>query len=164
MRERGFGAGVVGLLVVAAIALTGCTTPAPAASPSPSPTPSASGTATPTPTAPASPELKPKLSAEENHAFFDQVNTQVIAANASAGGRDMIDALVAAGFDRAAMQVTPDRTAVDLAADSVQWSVLFNGECLIGQYGPASGGYHSEVVAPTGQGTCLLGQTRSIDW
>src|SRR4051812_15391084 len=99
------------------LALTACT-----ASPTPTATPTASPSAiaspTPTETAPPAPSLKPKLSAAENLPFFDLVNAQVIAANAGAGGRDMVDALVAAGFDRAAMQVTPDRTAVDLAADS----------------------------------------------
>jgi hypothetical protein len=150
-------------VAAAMLALTACTaSPTPTATPTASP--SASASPTPTETAPPAPSLKPKLSAAENLPFFDQVNTQVIAANAGAGGRDMVDALVAAGFDRAAMQVTPDRTAVDLAADSVQWSVLFNGECLIGQYGPASGGYHSQVAQPTGQGACLVGETRPIDW
>ncbi len=45
------------------------------------------------------------------------------------------------------MQVTADRTTVDLQADSVQFAVLFEGECLVGQYGPASGGYHSAVAS-----------------
>ncbi|MET0725965.1 MAG: hypothetical protein ABWY36_06410 [Leifsonia sp.] len=147
----------------AVVLLSGCTG---AGAPTPTPTGTATTGAepTPTPTAPPAPSLKPKLSADENLPYFDLVNTQVIAANPAAGGRDFVDALVAAGFVKAAMQVTPDRTAVDLAADSVQWSVLFNGECLIGQYGPASGGYHGVVASPTGQGACLVGETRPIDW
>ena len=43
-------------------------------------------------------------------------------------------------------------------------AVLFQGECLIGQYGPASGGYHSAVRPALGTGGCLVGQTRPIDW
>ena len=63
------------------------------------------------------------------------------------------------------MQVTPDRTAVDLQADTIQFSVLFNGECLIGQYGPASGGYHSigRRAARAREPVCS-GETRPIDW
>lgn len=126
------------------------------------PTAEAAETAPPTPTAP--PTLSPHLSAAENLAFFDAVNLGVISANAEAGGRDFIDALTTAGFDRGQMQVTADRTTVDLAADSVQFAVLFQGECLVGQYGPASGGYHSAVRPALGTGGCLVGQTRPIDW
>ncbi|TFV99294.1 hypothetical protein E4M00_07330 [Leifsonia flava] len=149
-------------LIIAVVgALSACTPAAPIPAPT---TTMPTASPTPTPTAPAIPELQPGLSAGENLDYFDLVNNAVIAANAAAGGRDFVDALVAGGFDKAAMQVTPDRTAIDLQADSIQWSVLFNGECLIGQYGPASGGYHSEVAAPSGQGACLLGETRPIDW
>ncbi|MEJ3404524.1 hypothetical protein WDJ51_07260 [Rathayibacter sp. YIM 133350] len=156
------GGRAIALALITAVALTACTgSPAPKPSHTASSTP-ASAPATPTPA--PEPTLAPKLSAGENLAYFDLVNNRVIAANNAAGGRDFVDALVAGGFDKTAMQVTPDRTAVDLAADSVQFSVLFNGQCLIGQYGPASGGYHSIVAAPTGQGTCLVGTTRPIDW
>ena len=56
------------------------------------------------------------------------------------------------------MQVTSDRTTVDLPADSVQFSVRFDGECLIGQYGPASGGYHGAVApAARHRRRCLVG-------
>ncbi|MBM7830311.1 hypothetical protein JOE59_001016 [Agromyces cerinus] len=123
------------------------------------PTPSAPGTAAPT-----APEFRPELSATENLPYFDWVNSGVVAANASAGGRDFIDALVAAGFDKAQMQVTADTTTIGEAADSVQFSVLFQGECLVGQYGPKSDGYHGAVRPPLGTGACLVGQTRPIDW
>lgn len=118
--------------------------------------------APPSPSAPAA--LDPEASAAENLPYFDAVNLGVIAAKAEAGGRDFIDALSAAGFDRTQMQVTADRTTIDLAADSVQFAVLFQGECLIGQYGPASGGYHSAMRPALGTGGCLVGQTRPIDW
>jgi hypothetical protein len=42
--------------------------------------------------------------------------------------------------------------------------VLFQGECLVGQYGPASGGYHGAVRPALGTGGCLVGETRPIDW
>lgn len=161
MRRRNRLLTSAALIIAVVGALSACTPAAPIPSPT---TTRPTASPTPTPTAPAIPELQPGLSAGENLDYFDLVNNAVIAANAAAGGRDFVDALVAGGFDKAAMQVTPDRTAIDLQADSIQWSVLFNGECLIGQYGPASGGYHSEVAAPSGQGACLLGETRPIDW
>ncbi|WP_022887902.1 DUF6993 domain-containing protein [Agromyces italicus] len=154
-------------LALAAAALTlglaGCSLfGGPGPSPSASGGPSATESAAPTPSAP--PTLRPELSASENLAFFDSVNTAVVAANAEAGGRDFIDALVAAGFDKTAMEVTADRTTIDLDADSVQFAVLFQDECLIGQYGPKSGGYHGAVRPALGTGDCLVGETRPIDW
>lgn len=161
--------GSVAVLAFAGAALVigaaGCSpTPAPEVTADPTPTPSASPSETTPPTPTADPVLRPELSASENLPYFDAVNLGVIAANAGAGGRDFIDALVAAGFDRAQMEVTADRTTIDLQADSVQFAVLFQGECLVGQYGPASGGYHSAVRPPLGTGGCLVGQTRPIDW
>jgi hypothetical protein len=143
------------------VVLAACSA-SPPAQPSASASPSTPATTRPTPSAP--PTLNPQLSASENLPYFDSVNVAVVAANAEAGGRDFIDALVAAGFDKAQMQVTADRTTVDLQADSVQFSVLFQGECLVGQYGPASGGYHGAVRPPLGTGGCLVGDTRPIDW
>jgi len=84
-------------------------------------------------------------------------------ADAAAGGRDFIDALIAGGFDRSELEVTFDRTQTDLAADSIQFSVRVHGECLIGQNGPAVGGYHSVVADVLGSGRCLVGSTRQID-
>lgn len=128
----------------------------------------ASPAATSASSAPASagdaPILRPDLAASDNLAYFDRVNVGVIAADASAGGRAFIDALVASGFEASRMEVTADRTTVGLPADSVQFAVLFEGECLIGQYGPASGGYHSAVGPALGTGGCLVGETRPIDW
>jgi len=140
--------------------LAGCTS-----TPPPSPSPSTSTRPVPSDQATAAPVgLHPDLPAADNLPYFDQVNQQVVAANAAAGGRDFIDALIAAGFDRAAMQVTSDQTTLGEPADSVQFSVLFNEECLVGQYGPKSGGYHGEVKPALGTGGCLIGQTRPIDW
>lgn len=150
-------AGLVFTLLAAAVVLVGCTPDGPA----PAPTPTASST--PDATAP-DPELQPSLSAEENLPFFDWINRAVVVANPEARGRDFIDALTAAGFDKMAMQVTSDTTTLGEPADSVQFSVLFQGECLVGQYGPKSEGYHSAVRAALGTGGCLVGATRPIDW
>jgi hypothetical protein len=81
----------------------------------------------------------------------------------SAGGRAFIGAL-AAGFATSAMEVTADTTTIGDPADAIQFAVRFAGECLVGQFGPKSGGYHSAVRPPLGTGGCLVGRTRPIDW
>jgi hypothetical protein len=151
---------IAGVAIV--IGLTACTFDG--ATPNASPSPTATGSISPRPTPTTPPGLRPELSASENLGFFDSVNQGVVAANGAAGGRDFIDALVAVGFDKAAMEVTADRTTIGDPSDSIQFAVLFQGECLVGQYGPASGGYHGALRPPLGTGGCLVGQTRPIDW
>ncbi|GAA3868865.1 hypothetical protein GCM10022381_10250 [Leifsonia kafniensis] len=160
-KRRKFGAAGAGVLAVSlVIIVSGCsalsTKTAPTASHSVSPTPTATPTAVPT--------LDPAGDAKANLAFFDHVSMGVLAANAEAGGADFINALSANGFDKTQMQVTFDRTAVDLAADSIQFSVRINDQCLIGQNGPATQGYHSMVAPILATGMCLVGTTRQIDW
>ena len=160
-RLRNGATGVAAIALISVLALAGC---AQEETPDPAPTRSASGSATPSPmpTAKADPTLDPDGSAEDNLAYFDFVNQSLLAGNAAPGGRGHIDALVAAGFDKAAMQVTPDTTPTRTTADNIEFSVLFKGECLIGQSGLV--GYHSAVVPALGTGSCLVGTTRSIDW
>ncbi|WP_241979844.1 DUF6993 domain-containing protein [Cryobacterium glaciale] len=157
------GAGVVGVVLLLTISLTACTGgPAEPASSgtasSGSATPEASATPEPDPT------LLPTGTAADNLVYFNFLAAAVTKANPAADGRAYIDALVAGGFDRAAMEVTFDRTQADLAADAVQFSVRFAGECLIGQIGPASDGFHSVVAPILSTGLCLVGGTRQIDW
>jgi hypothetical protein len=149
--------------LTALAALSGCTgatssatvTPTPAATHSSS-LPTATPAATPVP---AVPRLLPHASATANLPYFNSVNEKVLAANPSAVGADFINALVAAGFLKADMQVTADRTTINLPAGSIQFSVRFRGECLIGQNGAGSGGYTSEVSGMLSTGNCLVGQT-----
>ncbi|OYC96189.1 hypothetical protein CI089_10920 [Microbacterium sp. Yaish 1] len=89
---------------------------------------------------------------------------QVAAGPESVAGRAYIDALVAAGFDKSAMQVTADRTSVDDPVDSLQFSVLWAGECLVGQVGPSTPAPTAMVLPELPSGGCLIGQTRPIDW
>ena len=145
-------------LTLTLAACTGGTDTAPPASPAAT-SPSTEADAA-QPTAEPAPTLQPEASAADNQAFFDLA----AATRAGVDGRAFVDALVANGFDKTQMEVTFDRTHVDLAADTIQFSVRFNGECLIGQDGPASGGYHSAVTPLLSSGTCLVGTTRQIDW
>ena len=80
-------------------------------------------------------------------------------------GRDSIDALVAAGFAKKAMQVTQDETSVGNPADSIQFSVRWGDDfCLVGQVGPSTGQAVTTVMPQLAEGRCLVGMTRPIDW
>lgn len=128
------------------------------------PRPSASASSeAPTPTPTVAPTFSPTAGSAGNKVFFDYVNQATIAQNGDADGRTFVDALVAGGFDRASMELTPDRTAVDLEADSIQFSVRFEDGCLIGQHGAVTG-YVSQSRAVLSTGRCLIGETRPIDW
>src|SRR5690606_27507047 len=141
--------------------ITACT-PAPAPTADPSPTASAS-TAAPAP-APTGPVLHPDGDAADNLPLFAAVTAQVWASGDKGKGRAYLDALVAAGFTKADMQVTKDRRTVGNAAESLQFSVQWGDECLIGQVGPATGAPVTVVMPAIEGGSCLIGQTRPIDW
>ena len=144
------------------LGLAGCASTADApAAPTSSTEPSS---AAPAPADVAPPTLTPDAPAADNLAYFDSVVAATLATEANPPGRTIIDALAGAGFDKAAMQVTADTTTEGKPVDSIQFSVLVNGECIVGQNGPSSGGYHSAVTPLLGSGTCLVGATPQIDW
>ncbi len=147
-------AGAVAAFAVFTFTLAGCVE---APTPTPIPTPTAEETAPP-----ADPEIDLEGSAADNHAFFDHVNTELIAAAGALDGRAFIDNLVAVGYPKSDLEVTPDNTAINLAADNIQFAVRLNGTCLIGQYGNI--GYASTTAGLLGTGRCLVGATRPIDW
>jgi hypothetical protein len=129
--------------------------------------PVASGTTSPTATAtaPAVPALVPGGTAKDNLPLFRAVTDRVWAGKSRDHGRAYVDALVKAGFDKKAMQVTPDRSTVGNPAESIQFSVRWNdGQCLIGQVGPETGRAVTTVMPGLTDGACLLGVTRAIDW
>ena len=119
-------------------------------------------TSSPTVTPSAPPSFVPGGTAEQNHAWFDQINQQTLAADGKASAREFVDALVAGGFDKGAMQVTHDRTTVDLEADYIIVSIKIGDACLIGQR--TARGYASEVAAVLSTGKCLVGETLPINW
>lgn len=152
---------IVGL-ALGAVVFSGCApepTPAPTPTADPEPTPTASET-----TAPRADALVPEGSAEDNLPFFSSIVDQVWASEARDEGRAYVDALSAAGFDKAAMQVTEDLSTVGNPAESLQFSVRWGEQCLVGQVGPATGEPFATVTDVVGDGACLLGQTRPIDW
>ncbi|WP_424465825.1 DUF6993 domain-containing protein [Pseudoclavibacter helvolus] len=143
------------LALAAALALTGCA--------SQEAQPPAQTTSAAEPTQEAVPvAFVPGGTAAENKPIFDETNLQTIAANGSASSVEFVNALSATGFDKAAMEVTFDRTNVDLEADYIIVSVKIGEECLVGQRGPR--GYTSDIVAPVSTGKCLIGLTQPITW
>ncbi len=155
MRVRISGVGALAAGAIVATLLVGCTSGA-----EPVPTESKLPTSAPS----AVPTFDPDADADDALIYFDSVNQATLGTNADADGRAFIDGLVAAGFDRAAMEVTSDSTTIGNAADSIQFSVRWGESCLIGQNGDAVSGYHSTVGPALGTGTCLIGSTRPIDW
>ncbi|HWI30375.1 MAG TPA: hypothetical protein VNT50_02715 [Microbacterium sp.] len=154
-----------GLALSSTLGLAGCSAPAPA--PTTSAVPSGTGSTEPTPSATPSisePVLAPDGSAADNLPLFRAVTEQVWATDARDQGRAYVDALAAAGFDKAGMQVTADVSTVGNAAESIQFSVLWGAECLIGQVGPATGAPVAIVARALEGGVCLVGNTRPIDW
>ena len=139
------------LVVALAIVLAGC---APERTPL-SPTPSA----TPSP----SPTVVQDDSAAGRKSIFDLTNNATISlAGGAPLGRDFIDSLVGAGFDRTKMMLTPDTTAIGLKADNIQFSVQIDDDCLVGQFGNV--GYASAILPAVSPSGCLIGNTRPIDW
>ncbi|MFK4804804.1 DUF6993 domain-containing protein [Microbacterium sp. ZW CA_36] len=164
-RHRPVAAAIAATLLAAA--LTAC---APDAVPDPS---SSSPTVTattaqpspsPTPTSPPEPTFVVDGAAADNLPLFSSVTAAVWASEGRVAGRAYVDALAAAGFDKAAMQVTDDETTVGNPAESIQFAVRWGDECLVGQVGPATGDPVTVVVPVLAEGTCLVGQTRPIDW
>lgn len=148
-------------MLLVGLALTGCT-----AEPAPEPevTTSSAPDATEAPT-PEAPAFHVDGTAEDNLPIFTAVVEQVWASPESTSGRAYIDALVAAGFDRAGMQVTQDATTVGNPAESLQFSVRWGDAlCLIGQVGPSTGTPVTAIMDQLAEGRCLIGNTRSIDW
>jgi hypothetical protein len=150
------GSAVAAVALASAMLLAGCT---PEAAPS---APPRTASAAPSPTPTASPTIALDGNASENLPYFDQVNKALIAKGGTLNGRAFIDNLVAAGYPKNAMEVTPDKTSVNLDADNIEFSVLLGRTCLIGEYGNI--GYASTAQKVFSTGRCLAGKTRKIDW
>lgn len=107
------------------------------------------------------PDFFPDGSAGDNLPYLDYV---LQTAGAGQGGVESLEAvrvLEEAGFDRADIEITSDRTALRLPAESITVAIVIDGECAIGQW--SSEWYSSAVQPLLGSGTCLLGDTLSLD-
>ncbi|MBD7956566.1 hypothetical protein H9651_02825 [Microbacterium sp. Sa4CUA7] len=153
-------------MLITAGLVSGC-----AAEPSPAGTsamPSPAATQAPSPESPdpttTGPRLVPEGAAADNLPLFTAVAETVWASPQKAEGRAYIDGLVMAGFDQAAMQITDDATTIGNPAESLQFSVQWGQECLIGQVGSAADAVITITTDALPGGGCLLGATRPIDW
>lgn len=144
-----------------ALSLVGCGVNDPKAEPSSAAVDPDTGTETPAETEPA-PEFDPAGTADDNLAYFDYVNAGFLESDPEPGGRPIVDNLVAAGFDRAAMEVTRDKTPIGRKVDSVQFSVRMGEACLVGQ--ASDSGYVGIVGSVLTGSRCLIGELRPIDW
>jgi hypothetical protein len=156
-RSRSATAAAVGVLLV--LALAACTA-APGSEPTSRPDATPSETATPTPE--PDPVLIPTGDAEANLPYFDLVNRRLLETVPTPNGQQLVENLVAAGFAKADMEVTPDTTVGSEAAATIQFAVRANGTCLVGQTGAA--GYNALAAPLLGTGKCLIGKTRAIDF
>jgi hypothetical protein len=153
-------AGALAASIATLLLLSACV-PTPGLSASPP----AVASPTPGPATPAEPTLVPDGTAEENLPVFTAVAERVWATDQRGAGRAYIDALIIAGFDRNAMQVTQDQSTVGNPAESLQFSVRWGeSECLVGQVGPSTGRVVTVVMPQLAEGRCLVGTTRPIDW
>ncbi len=152
--------GVVSLAVAGAVilVLVGCAKATATHPVTAAPVPTAVTTATPTPV----PTLDPQGTAQQNLAYFDRVGHALLDTDSRADGVQIVDWFVAHGFQKTAMEITPDKTAIGLNAWNIEFSVRINGACLIGQSGNV--GFQSTVAPLLATGRCLIGQTRVINW
>jgi hypothetical protein len=147
------------VVVVLGLALAGCTQASPKAISSIVPTPRASSTN------PAIPVFDANGTATQNLAYFNEVGHALLDNNqtAQSQGETIINWFVSHGFNKADMQVTPDKTSIGLAAWNIEFSVEMNNTCLIGQAGNT--GFQSYATTPVQPiGKCLIGTTRTINW
>lgn len=149
-----------------ALTVAGCAG-APPVEPSTSANPSdgPSTTPSPDPSSPAAdPVLVPDGNAYDNLPLFTTVTERVWASPDRVAGRAYVDALVDAGFDKSAMEVTADLTTIGNPVESIQFSVQWGEQCLVGQVGPTTGDPVTVVLPVVPEDGCLVGQTRAIDW
>lgn len=70
-------------------------------------------------------------------------------------------ALIAAGFSRKGIEISPNYTSLGMKPDSITVAVKLDKQCIIGQYGPAFNDVAVSVAPVLTSGGCLLG--RSIE-
>ncbi|MFN3708117.1 DUF6993 domain-containing protein [Microcella sp.] len=152
-------------LMIVPLLLAGCT---PVTDTDPPGTGLPAPTATVNPTAPGTvpdepdPEFVDGGDASDNAPFAQFVVEQLAESHGERpASAQVADVLVANGFDRALLEVTPDRTPLGLPTDVISFAVRFADECIIGE---VRGVEVTTAVAPVlATGRCLVGSDASID-
>lgn len=119
--------------------------------------------ATPTSTPGFVNRFDPQGSALDNKPVFDKAILTAAQQKDEHVGKNLVNALVHAGFAKTALQVTFDKSKTGQVADSVIVSVEIGTSCLIGQRAQ-DGSVFSSVEPALASGGCLIGITRQIDW
>ena len=105
--------------------------------------------------------MLPGGTALANRAYFDFVNQRLLSVNDNPSSEAVVANLVAAGFAKEDLEVTPDKTSqLRRPSDSIEFSVRAGGSCLIGQF--EAGTYVSLVGPVLSGGRCLIGKTEPI--
>jgi hypothetical protein len=99
--------------------------------------------------------------AGQNRPYVEFVMDRLITISPEMTSLEIADTLEAAGFARSTLQVTDYATRVGSRADSILFSILIDGECLLGQV--ADGAVTTTVSDVLGTGKCLVGRTASLD-
>lgn len=111
--------------------------------------------------APPIPEFIPGGSAAQNEAYFLYVLTEAGAGSERVLGADVRQAVVDAGFDDEAIEITSDTSLIRLPVDSITIALAIDGECLVGQWGKDWLVTHVTPLLDTG--VCLVGDGDSLD-
>lgn len=108
----------------------------------------------------------PDGTADDNLPYFQQTLAQYAASESPVQGQPIVDALAAAGFEKANMQVSFDQSRTNLVADNIFVSVRFGESCVIGQFVTESRELFTVVedALSAEKNICLIGTTRPIDW
>jgi hypothetical protein len=130
------------------------------------PLPAGSGGAEAEESAEVAPEFIPERreggTARENQPHVDWVVEKAIkTSNARLPGLEVVDRLVDAGYSLDLMELTPDMSLIKLPVDSTTVAIRFDQECVLVQWG--EDWYASSVEPVVAGGTCLLGETVSLD-
>lgn len=156
MRRQMARASTLLAIALTVSALAGCVSAAPA------PVATETATPTPTPTPTPDPTLDIGGTAGQNRPFFEFTLEGLLATTPEPSSQQIVNTLAAAGFDKAAMEVTADFTPLGARADSILFAVQIDGQCIVGSIGDAE--LKTELTDVLGTGRCLVGRTLSIDW
>lgn len=106
-------------------------------------------------------EFYPELSAAANLSYFEYTLSHSGAGAGPVPATELVDALIDAGFETGDIEVTPENSQIALPAESVALAVVFDGECLVGQY--TDEWLAVEVLPILPDGTCLVLQPETLD-
>lgn len=147
MQHTGRVVSILAVVTLSASLLAACS----GSMPVPTPTHSQRPTVAPT--------VAPQAGASANAKAFKYFVEQGVAQQGlHADTKWMLEQLFAAGFPSEGAQYSDPSTAAGMKADSTTVSIEMAGQCLIAQYGEASGSVVTSLQPRLASGGCLLGR------